>query len=818
MHSLSNLLRAMLGLGRRGYADQLRTGRTAAHRDIRWGVVLRNGPFLVGSAVVLALIILVAIGPSLASENPYYAGLGSIETVEGQIVTAPFAPSPRFPLGSDRWGRDMLSLLLYGARNTLVACAFVTMVRVALGLGLGALAGWRAGGYLDRLIMGMVEILSSLPMLLTGMILILALDVRRGLVAFLIALCLIGWGEVAQMVRGEFIALRERPFIEGARVVGVRDSGIVWRHIFPSVLPTLVVLTLMEMGSVLMLLGELAFVGIFIGGGSLTTDVNDRTAVIADIPEWGAVLADARGYMRSYPWMVLSPSAAFFVSVLGFNLLGEGLRRITRDAGVNTASIISSRIVVIGATIALATWYIAGQIGPNVSYAKLAYGFEGQRALDHAEVLVGLQQGDPGFGSAGAEEAANYIAEQFEAYGLLPAAQVTSFLQPVERKVARRLSTPSLEVLAEDGSTRLSLAHGADFGEQVYNHGGSGQAEGPLVFVGLAAHPLDYGAYRGLDLNGKIAVILKDDRSPAFDSEALIRGARALLVITDDAEPHTDWAVATGSYMQNPQFPILHVRPEAADRLLADSGYDVAALREEVASFRERQDSAGWFTLPLGVQARTRVQLSEPKMRTGYNVLGILTGTDTSLDREAFLVSTSYDFPEPDPGAPFVAAGEGPAGVGVMLEMLRLWHEQGFQPRRTILVAAWSGGYLSRSGAATYVEERSLYTRLERQAVLHLGNVGSGGSTLRMSSGTAGLGALAAQGCQKMGVAREEGLAPSRPYEREIADRSTILRWKDAPGPYSGRDLVANLDADRLGQAGNLVTYVLVTASRQFHY
>jgi len=67
-------------------------------------------------------------------------------------------------------------------------------------------------------------------------------------------------------------------------------------------------------------------------------------------------------------------------------------------------------------------------------------------------------------------------------------------------------------------------------------------------------------------------------------------------------------------------------------------------------------------------------------------------------------------------------------------------------------------------------------------------------------------------------IAREEGLAPSRPYEREIAERSTILRWKDAPGPYSGRDLVANLDTDRLGQAGNLVTYVLVTASRQFHY
>lgn len=296
-----------------------------------------------------------------------------------------------------------------------MACAFVTMVRLALGLGLGVLAGWRAGGLVDRAVMGVVEIISSLPMLLTGMILILALDIRRGLTAFLIALCLVGWGEIAQTVRAEFIVLRERPFIEGARVVGVRESGLVWRHIFPNVLPMLVVITLMEMGSVLMLLGELAFVGVFIGGGSHTTGVNDEAAVIAEIPEWGALLADTRPYVRSYPWMVLAPSAAFFVAVLGFNLLGEGLRQIARDAGVNTAAIITKRIALIGGAIALATWYIAVHIGPGTSYAQLAYGFDGARALAHAETLVEIQTESPGFGTAGSERAAAYIAEQFVA-------------------------------------------------------------------------------------------------------------------------------------------------------------------------------------------------------------------------------------------------------------------------------------------------------------------------------------------------------------------------------------------------------------------
>ena len=806
MNRLTIALRAALGMPTVRPAPSDDAPRTSAYHDIRWAVVLRNGPFLVGALLVLLLLGVVALGPRLARENPYYAGQSSLQTVDGGLIAPPFPPSPEYPLGSDRWGRDILSLLLYGARNTLVACAFVTMVRLALGLGLGALAGWRTGGLLDRAVMGLVEIISSLPMLLTGMILILALDIRRGLVAFLIALCLVGWGEIAQTVRAEFIALRERPFIEGARVVGVRDSAIVWRHIFPNVLPMLVVVTLMEMGSVLMLLGELAFVGIFIGGGSHTTNINDQAAIIADIPEWGALLADTRTYVRSYPWMVLAPSAAFFASVLGFNLLGEGLRRITRDAGVNTAAIITKRIALIGGAITLATWYIAGHIGPGTSYARLAYDFDGDRALAHAETLVALQREEPGFGAPGSARAAEYIAEQFRAYGVLPAATGTEYLQPVERRVAPRLGTPALEALGADGAVRVSLVHGTDFGEQVHDHGGSGSAEGELVFVGFAGGSLDYAAYRGLDLRGRIAVVLGEDCATGFANEALIRGAGALLVVSEDAWPHVDWASATGPHMETPQFPILRVRPEAMDRLLADSGYDVAGLRAEVAAKRQGGEGPGWFTMPLGVRARVRVELGAAEERLGYNVLGILPGSDTSMDREALLVSTHYDLPEPNPGQPYLSAGDGPAGVGVVLEMLRLWEEQGFRPRRTILFGAWCGGYLTRSGAATYAETHTTYSSLERVGVLHLGQVGSGGDVLRIGVGREALGTLVEGGGGRVGV-RCEGVLPARhSYEREFAQSATRLAWAGAPGPYDIGDGQLPLQSERLAEVGNLVT------------
>lgn len=784
-----------------------------------WRLVMLNFPFVVGTLILLVLLGVAMFGTRFARENPYLSAQRTAEMVDGELVFPPFAPSPEFPLGSDQWGRDILSLLLYGARNTLVACLFVTMARLLLGLGLGALAGWRAGGLADRIIMGMVEILSSLPMLLTGMILIFALDIRRGLSAFLIALCLVGWGEIAQYIRSEFMSLREKPFIEGARVIGLTDVGIMVRHILPNVLPSLVVLTLLEMGAVLMILGELGFVGVFIGGGSQTTTAADTGAAIADIPEWGAMLSSARAYVRNSPWMVLWPSLAFFVAVLGFNLLGEGLRRIIREAGVNTAALISKRMIAAVAVIGLMTWYIMNQISPGVSYAKLAGQFDATHALEQAKAIVELQQDDPGFGTEGARRAAEYIAEQFEAYGILPAAGGQKYFQDVTHMVARRLSMPKLEATAADSSGSVALVHGADFGEQVYRHGGPGSANGPLVFVGFTRGNLNYEDFRGLDLRGQVVVVLEDNAPFAFDNEALIRGAEAILVVTENAQPHNDWVTDTqGDIMEKPTLPILHVRPSAAERLLALAGYTLADLEAAVSDADAASTEQGWFTVPLALDVHAEVALAPPEEVTGYNVLGILPGNDTALDREALLVSTHYDMPEPDPGQPFLAYSDGPAGVGIMLEIARLWQAEEFRPRRTVLFNVWAGGYSDVSGAATYQQRYTPYKSLERDAVVHLGSV-AGGEPLLLMSATDGqvLGLLSRSG-QVTGVSTQEHTLRPHAYCEEISTSAAVLQWQSAPSPFQGNDTLENLSLERIEQAGQIVNLALITASRQYHY
>ena len=782
----------------------------------RWRLITFNFPFLAGTLIVLFLLATAMTGPRFASENPYLSAQRSSEMIDGELVSPPFPPSAEFPLGSDQWGRDILSLLLYGARNTLVACLFVTMARLLLGFGLGAVAGWRSGGLIDRIIMGAVEILSSLPMLLVGMILIFALDIRKGLSAFIIALCLVGWGEIAQYIRSEFVSLREKPFVEGARIIGLTESGIIIRHILPNVLPALVVLTLLEMGAVLMILGELGFVGVFIGGGTQTEGFSGNV-IIADIPEWGALLAGARTYVRNSPWMVFWPAMAFFVSVLGFNLMGEGLRRIIREAGVNTAALISKRMIVVVAAITLLTWYIVSQISPGVSYAKLAGQFDAERAMAHAAQIVELQRDDPGFGTDGALAAAEYIADRLEEYGVFPAAGTQSFLQPVVRLVAPRLSAPLLEAAPEGGGSAVALLHGADFGEQVYRHGGSGAADGPLTFVGFASQRVPYAEFRGLDLRGQVVLVLADNMPAAFDNEALIRGAAAILVITEDANPRTDWLPGETGFMQKPTLPILHVRPDAADRLLGPVGYSVADLRAMAAEYAASSPATRWFAQPLGLRVRARVEFGEPVEKTGYNVLGIVPGNDTSLDKQALMVSTHYDMPQPDPGQPFLSASDGPAGVGVVLEIARLWHDEDFKPRRTVLFNIWAGGHSTVSGVQTYLSDYTPYRSLQRNAVIHLGSVAGGGDTLLVESQYSDIRGLLERSGQAVGVPTERAAACAHAYCVELPEGAAALAWIGGPSAFRGGS-PDDLDADRLSRIGQIINLALITASRQYHY
>jgi ABC-type dipeptide/oligopeptide/nickel transport system permease subunit len=238
----------------------------AADRSVRRTWIqgtLKNPSLIVGSLFILGLLGLILFSPNLAPHSPYTTQ--GLTFVDGKFLVPPFAPDTTYPLGTDVLGRDILSLIIAGAQQTMFLAVLVVLARMLIGFALGALAGWANGSWLDRFIIGVAEVIAAFPALLLAMILILALGIRNGIQPFIIALCFVGWGEIMQFVRSEVMNIQTKLYIESAVAAGLNSLKIVFRHVLPNLASALISISALEMGAVLMLLGELGFIGIFIG-------------------------------------------------------------------------------------------------------------------------------------------------------------------------------------------------------------------------------------------------------------------------------------------------------------------------------------------------------------------------------------------------------------------------------------------------------------------------------------------------------------------------------------------------------------------------
>lgn len=774
-----------------------------------------NAEIILGGLIVLGLFMVVLFGPLLAPANPYLAGQSSSMIIDGEYTTAPFPPIPGLPLGSDQWGRDILSMLLYGTRNTLVACLFIAMARILLGSTLGMAAGWNEGGLIDRLVMSAIEVTTALPALLVGMILIFALGIQGGITVFIFALCFVGWSEIAQYIRSEFMVIRRKPFIEGARVIGLDGLGIAIRHILPNVLPSLVIIAVLEMGAVLMILGELGFIGVFIGGGTWI-QVGDTTTVnIPDIPEWGAMMAGARQFVRSKTWMVFYPALAFFLAVLGFNLLGEGLRRIVQKRGVSTAFILSKRMVLVIVTITLATAYIITHVGPAPSYASLAQRFDGQAALSHVQALTAPEMEGRQAGTPGADAAAAYIAERFAEYGLETLKPTLDFRLPMTAQVVTPTEQPELALLDQTGQPLHSFTHRVDFGVDIRGHGGSGEVNAPLALLAFFKPTYTLEEFEGLDLRGRVALYLEDNAPPDFAVEAQIRGAVGILLIDEDITPRLHLGREGQDYLRLPMLPIVRISPDTADAFLAPDGLTLAELREAVAE--PSAEEGAWEIRELSHTVHIRVVLSPVHEIQTDNVLAVFRGSDAQLNKQLVVVAAHYDGAgrQPD-GTVFESANDGATGIAVMLEILRLWTASGFQPRRTMYFVAWTGGEWDHSGAHEYLESQAVYSVLETMAVVNLDGLGRGGSDL-ITRGTGRLVNLLLRASDNSGIPARVGQAKYHPYQSAFAASSVTVGWSDDGIPPT-QDTADKISAAKLGEAGQAINLALITLGREYDY
>ena len=257
----------------------------------------RPGPLL-GFLLLLLVVALAVLAPFVSRYDPTRNNL--LESLE--------APSAKHWMGTDLLGRDVFARVAYGARVSLPVVVAVQLVSVAIGTALGLAAGY-FGGRVDDVVSALTTVVQAFPGLLFAIAVMAVLG--PNLENVLIALALVGWPTVARLVRGETLAVKGQLFVEGARAVGAADVYIVLRHVLPNCLGPIVVVATLGLGGVVLSEATLSFLGL---------------GIQPPMPSWGSMLAESRSRVVDAPWLMVFPGLAIFVTVLAFNLLGDGLR------------------------------------------------------------------------------------------------------------------------------------------------------------------------------------------------------------------------------------------------------------------------------------------------------------------------------------------------------------------------------------------------------------------------------------------------------------------------------------------------------------
>ena len=255
----------------------------------------------VGAAIVLLFVLTAVFADIIAPVDP--------TTTNSKFSLAP--PSARFWLGADFMGRDMYSRIVHGARISLAVGAGAMGLGAVIGISIGLASGY-LGGWFDLLVQRLLDIMQSLPLLVMAIVMAASLGPSLKNTIFAIAIPLVP--TVARVVRSNTLSLREQPFVEAARAVGMGEVRIAVRHVLPNTLAPLIVLATAQLGSAILVEASLSFLGL---------------GIPEPHPSWGRMLSEsAAEYVRTAPWLVIFPGVAISLTVFGTNLLGDALRDI----------------------------------------------------------------------------------------------------------------------------------------------------------------------------------------------------------------------------------------------------------------------------------------------------------------------------------------------------------------------------------------------------------------------------------------------------------------------------------------------------------
>lgn len=263
--------------------------------------LVRQNKLAAFSAILIVLIILIAVFAPLVA--PY-------DHLKQSLSERLAHPSAAHWLGTDELGRDVLSRIIFGARISLTIGLVPTLISMAIGTVLGLYAGFY-GGKVDFVIMRLADVMLAFPSLLLAMVVMYTMG--GGLINIFIALSLVNWASTARIVRSQTLSLKEKEYVEAAKSIGVKKWIIMFRHILPNCLPSLIVLFTLNIPAAILSEASLSFLGV----GAQPPSAS-----------WGLMVVRGKKYLFSEPWLSIAPSVAIMIIVLAFNFLGDGLRDV----------------------------------------------------------------------------------------------------------------------------------------------------------------------------------------------------------------------------------------------------------------------------------------------------------------------------------------------------------------------------------------------------------------------------------------------------------------------------------------------------------
>jgi hypothetical protein len=621
----------------------------------------------------------------------------------------------------------------------------------------------------------------------------------------------------------------------------------------PNLFGALISLIALEMGAVLMLLGELGFLSIFVGGGLMIELPGVPPQLFSDVPEWGALLSNIRYQARAYPWTGFYTMAAFFLAIFAFNLFGEGVRRAV-ESGHLIISRVINRYSVAFAIIAILffNWFQANS-GSTPFYRNLARAFDGQLAMTHVEALTMPEMQGRSLGTPGQAQAAQYIADQMSAYGLQAGGESATFFQERLHSFERLETVPELNI--NDGGPPLE--YGKDYAAYAGLNMTEGNAQGQVKLVGVgkpstasvAGWRMSYPELDRVDYTDNILLAVSDYSGRILSWRTNHAG---LLVVVDDPAKLAEEQTLSGrsgkhlnlftGELEGAETPAIWISEETGNRLLAGSGYTVEELRKD--SNELLPESVWEEQLPVSVSMEVQGELEEKW--PVQHVIGYRPGDFgyercvDCLDKELVVVMGQYDSPPPGPNGQFSpGANDNASGIAVMLEAIRVLEEADYQPRRSFLFIAYSGEGLdggepvSDPDIKKFLQAKTGFaSRFEPVAIVQLRGLGDGsGNRLEVSaSGSLRLADLLETSAKQSGVGaiRSEEPIDMRLIYEEV-DSGTDSGGKQAPVVrlfWEGWDETSRLPTDmseriseeKLEKAGRALAMALMALGREIEY